>query len=137
MIRIKNNGFTLIEVLLALAMSALVLTPILMLLGTTVPGVARSSRKLGRFLAAKTVLESSIFKSAYDPKYSLKKVAIPEQNVTLSFEQSALDKDERFKAFPGLVKQQVIMEWTERGKKMNDRLITFTYRPEIKKKKKS
>lgn len=137
MIPTKNRGFTLIEVLLALALATLVLTPILILLGTNVPGVARSSRKIGRFLAAKTILESSIFKSAHDPKYNLKKISIPEQEVTVSYTQTSLEKDEKLKSFAGVVKAQVTMEWTERGKKMNDNLVTFIYRPEIKKKKQS
>jgi len=135
MIRIKNNGFTLIEVLLALALSALVLTPVLLLLGTNVPAVARSSYRLARFLAAKTVLDASVFKSLYDPQYSLKKVTVTDPQVTLSFKQQAIDQREEFKAFPGIVKQEVVMEWTDRNKKMTDSLITFMYRPEQKKKK--
>ena len=132
MIVSKNNvGFTLIEVLLALAIIGLVLTPIFLTQSNVLRRSSYASRMLARILAAKKMLIESEFALAGDAQEfsQQKKIMIPP--TLLTYRLRKIPETSALKKFKNVLWESVSFEWTdERGKKKQDQLVTFLYKPE-------
>ena len=135
MIHSKNdaNGFTLIEVLLALSILGMILTPLVLNQGRFLGRIALQSTLLYRtYLGEKFMLDSYVkFEQDNSQRKATKSVDDPK--TTLSFkitEPSSTIK----KLFRDLYKQEVTIEWEEMGTKYKDNLVTFLFAPELEEK---
>lgn len=137
MIRFKNHkcGFTLIEVLISLAITGVMLTPIFMLHEMIMNRVNRSSKAFEYILLGKNMLFSARQKQAPEAQdFSLTKEDIAfDATVTYALEKG-VDQKSSLALLPGLHREVVTVSWTDQGTKKQDRLITFIYKtPEQKK----
>lgn len=127
----NKNGFTLPEVLLSLAIIALILTPIFINQAVISRNVGRASRMLARiFVAKKILLESEL---ALAPEIqelkSEKKVDIP--RTTFLYELKKISDTSALKNFKNVLIESI--SWSDtpvKGKQ--DRLVTLLYKPEQK-----
>jgi prepilin-type N-terminal cleavage/methylation domain-containing protein len=134
-IQIGVNGFTLIEVIMALAITALVLTPIFILHGTILQRVNRGSIAFDMILYCKELLVEARQKQDPDAQEFTLDKSHAEFGATCKY---ALDKTvhqkSSFASLPGLHKESVTVNWTEQEQKKQERLVTFMYKkPEQKK----
>lgn len=135
MIVFKNNsnksGFTLPEVLLSLAIIALILTPIFINQAVISRNVGRASRMLARiFVAKKILLESELALAPETQELkSEKKVDIP--RTTFLYELKKISDTSALKNFKNVLIESI--SWSDtpvKGKQ--DRLVTLLYKPEQK-----
>jgi len=137
MIHSKNHkrGFTLIEVVLAMSIAALVFTPIFIMLSTIVQRVDRSSKAFDYILLCKDLLYGARQKQDPEAKeFSLDKTeAVFDATLTYSLEKD-IDAKSSLASLQGLHREMVKVSWTERDQKKQERLVTFVYKkPEQKK----
>jgi len=117
-----KQGFTLIEVLLALAIFMLVITPLFELTGRLVTRAADRARAAERVLVAESFLLEQRILSRYGKK-SPNSQKIAQSKATVTYQTSPLSGD--LKAFKGVMKEQVVIEWLHKGKKRTERIISF------------
>ena len=133
----KNHkaGFTLIETIMALAITALVLTPIFILHGTILQRVNRGSVAFDMFLYCKALLVEARQKQEVDAQSFTLDKQIAEFNATCVYKLDAtVHQKSSAGSLPGLHRESVIIDWTEQGQKKQERLVTFVYKkPEQKK----
>lgn len=130
-----KNGFTFIEVMIAMTITGLVLSPIFIIYGTILQFVDRSSQEFDGILLCKNLLYTARQKQDPDAQtFSLDKTEI-DFDATLSYSlEKGVDQKSLFASLQGLHKEQIIVSWTEQGTKKQDRLVTFMYKkPEQKK----
>jgi prepilin-type N-terminal cleavage/methylation domain-containing protein len=133
MIRSKNNtGFTLIEVLFAMAIIGIVLTPLIINQGNLLRWVARQSAVLYRtYLGEQFMIDSYIkFEQDNRQRSITKRVEDPEITLIFRIEQASPAIK---KLFRNTYTQKVTIEWEEVGTKYSDKLVTFLFLPELKK----
>jgi len=131
----KNHGFTLIEVILALAITGVALTPIFMIHEMIMNRVNRSSKLFEYMLLCKNLLFSARQKQEPDAQtFSLEKVEIDfDATVTYALE-NGVDKKLSLASLSGLHREVVTVAWTDQGTKKQDQLVTFVYKAPPEKK---
>ena len=137
MIHFKNHksGFTLIEVILSLAITGVVLTPIFMMHEMILNRVWRSSKAFDSIVLCKNLLYEARQKQDPDAQtFSLKKTEIDfDASLYYSLEKSVNQKSS-LASLQGLHTELVTVSWTEQGDRKQERLVTFMYKkPEQKK----
>ena len=137
MIRSKNHscGFTLVEVMLAMMIMALVLPPIFSIFGTVLQRVNKSSRRYDLTLLCKNFLYEARQKQEPDAQeFSLeKKETAFDGALTYSLEKG-VSQASSLKSLQGLHREVVTISWQENDQKKEDQLIAFVYKkPEQKK----
>jgi prepilin-type N-terminal cleavage/methylation domain-containing protein len=140
MIHFKNHkkGFTIVEVIIAMAITALVLTPIFVMHGMILTRVTRGSTAFDVIMQCKALLLEARQKQEPDAQeFSLEKPVV-ELDATRRYElDKAVDQKSSLAAMTGLHRESVVMHWTRDGQKMQERLVTFVYKkPEQKQKQK-
>lgn len=126
----KKPGFTLIEVLLALAIIALVLTPVFLTQINVYKGSTKAARMLARIFAAKTMLITSEFDLAPDARELRVEKKIDNPRTTLIYELKKVSEASALKKFKNLLNESVTMQWVDaNGKKRQEKLVTFLYKP--------
>ena len=130
-----NNGFTLIETVLAMAIAALVFTPILIILSTVIQRVDRYSSAFNYFLLGKNVLYEARQKQDPDAQiFLLDKPAIDSGPVVSYSLEKGVDQKSSLASVQGLHREVVKISWTDQARKKHEQLITFVYKqPEQKK----
>ena len=125
----NNNGFTLIEVLLALAIIGLILTPIFLGQAFIVRSNGRASRYLASLFAAKKYLvETELGLSAQVSEATSEK-KIDNPRTTLRYELKKIPSVSSLKNFKNVLIERV--SWADiRTPKKQDSLLTFLYKPE-------
>ena len=137
MIHFKNhkNGFTLIEVIISLAITGAVLTPIFMMHEMIMTRVSRSSRAFDYILLGNNLLyEARQKQEPAAQQFTLDKTdADSGAKLTYSLEKG-IDQKSSLASLQGLHKEFVAVSWTEQDQKKQERLVTFVYKkPEQKK----
>jgi prepilin-type N-terminal cleavage/methylation domain-containing protein len=137
MIRSKNRkpGFTLIEVMLAMTITALVITPIFLLYETIASRVSVSSRLSDYLVLCKNFLYQARQKQEPAAQtFSLEKKEA-EFNVELTYSlEKGVNEKSSLASLQGLHAEKVTAAWTEQGKKKQEQLVGFVYKkPEPKK----
>lgn len=135
MIHSKNHksGFTLIEVLMAMTITALVLTPIFLIYETVMQRVGVSSKAYDMIVLAKKLLyEAHQKQEQHAQTFSLEKT---ENDITLVYSLAqGVEQKSSLASLIGLHKEMVTLSWNERGQKKREQLVTFVYKqPEQKK----
>lgn len=131
----KGRGFTLVEVLFSLAISALMLGPLYILQADTLRNVINSDDHLMRVLIAKTFWTGIAFQGSNDdekekePKKKEKNIESPE--TTVMYERLPIEKKSSLAECDGLQYEKVTFSWRSiRGKEMKDQLIGLVWEPE-------
>jgi prepilin-type N-terminal cleavage/methylation domain-containing protein len=137
MIHFKNhkNGFTLIEVIISLAITGAILTPVFMIHEMILNRVSRSSRLFDYILLCSNMLYEARQKQEPDvQQFSLDKVDT-DFGVSLTYSlEKGVDQKSSLASVQGLHKEFVTVLWTEVDQKKQERLVTFVYKkPEQKK----
>lgn len=137
MILFKNhkNGFTLVEVILALAITGMVLTPMFMMYEMITNRVWRTSNAFDCILLASNFLYEARQKQDSEAQtFSLDKTDLGlDATLHYSLEQGVNQKSS-LNGLQGLHQEMVLVSWTEQDKKKQERLVTFVYKkPEQKK----
>lgn len=140
MIRFKNHnsGFTLVEVMIALAVAAIVLTPVFMLYNVMVRNVNRDSQRFNSIVSAKQVLNEAAQKQQPDTRQLSFDKKFEEFGFAAKYElQKIKDKKSSFGEIDDVYKEMVTVEWTDiNNQKRTERLVAFVYKPELKEQKK-
>jgi prepilin-type N-terminal cleavage/methylation domain-containing protein len=128
-----KKGFTLIEVLLALAIIGMVLTPILMIQSMIVRNTSKYSRLITRILQGKKFLiDSEIALTAdLDQSTAEKKVFNPE--TSMKYEMNKIPDGSALKKFKRIYKEAVTLQWRDQQGRHQEQIVTFIFRPESKK----
>jgi type II secretion system protein I len=132
MIVFKNkfrSGFTLIEVLLAMAIIGLVLTPVFTGQSAISASVARARRAFGAILAAKNFLIDTEFNLAPDARtFATSKKS--DEGTILKYELKPLPDSSSLKKFKNVLIQSVTIQSPKARSKKQERVVTFIYKPE-------
>lgn len=138
MIAFKNHsGFTLVETLAALAIFALVATPIFLLESSLTRRVAQSTRQAEMVLEAKKFLYDTRIawqKTGQEPQKAEKK--IEQKGLVLRYIPQKIGETSSLKAIYGLWHERVLLEWTDAQGKQTDELIAYRVVPPQEKDKK-
>lgn len=137
MIHFKNhkNGFTLIEVIISLAITGAILTPVFMIHEMILNRVSRSSREIDYMILCNNFLyEARQKQEPHAQQFVLDKVDT-DFGVSLTYSlEKGVDPKSSLASLSGLHKESVAVSWTEVDQKKQKRLVTFVYKkPEQKK----
>lgn len=124
---IKNNrGFSLIEVLLAVAIVAMVITPIFILQASAARAVGRKAKLYDRIVAG----YSFLIECSFIPKpreNDAKKIDQPV--VELRYAATEPSGKSTLAEIPHLMVDRVTINWLERTAKKEDKVIAVRYQP--------
>lgn len=125
----KNNanfGFTLIETMLAIALIAMVMTPLMITQGTIVQAIARISMRLQRIFFAENFFVEARADADGESKFSLdKKVDSP--STKLAFERKPIDSKSSLAKIDNLVIERIQATWQDENKSQNEVLVSVQY----------
>ncbi len=125
----SRNGFTLIEVLLAMAIIGLVLTPIFNGQSAISRSVSRARRAFGGILAAKKFLIDTEFNLAPEAQtFTTSKKS--DEGITLKYELKKIPDSSALKKFKNVLIQSVTIQAPQTQSKKQERLVSFIYKPE-------
>lgn len=133
MIPFKNklSGFTLVEVLLALAIIGIVLTPIFLIQQVVLRNSSSSARLFSRLIQAKDFLVDQQFENVQETQEVNAEHKIANPPTTLIFNSKKIPENSALKKIKHVMIDSVTMQWTdERNKKRQEKLVTFSFKPE-------
>jgi prepilin-type N-terminal cleavage/methylation domain-containing protein len=130
MMHSKNlDGFTLIEVMLAVAIMATILTSIFISVGSIMSSVGSFSSHYQRLVHAKNYLIDARQHELENKKIGPQTIDYPQ--TTLTYQKERLSGTSA-KSYKDVFKEKVLIEWTENNRKRTDSLISFVFAPEKK-----
>ncbi|CAN5167654.1 hypothetical protein BH09DEP1_BH09DEP1_1980 [soil metagenome] len=130
----SNSGFTLIEVLLALAIIGIVLTPIFVVQSIVLRRTSSGAQLFSRIIHAKDLLVDQQFENIQQAQPSSVERKITNPPTALAFSSKKLPENSALKKFKNVTLDSITMQWTEAGnRKRQEKLISFTFRPEEQK----
>ena len=125
----NHAGFTLIEVLLALAIIGLVLTPIFLGQAFIVRSNGRASRYLASLFAAKKYLAETELGLSAEVSETASEKKIDNPRTVLRYELKKIPPTSSLKNFKNVLIERV--SWADmRTPKKQDSILTFLYKPE-------
>jgi len=137
MIHFKNlkKGFTLVEVIISLAITGVMLTPIFMMYEMIMHRVSRSSREFDYILLCNNFLYEARQKQEPEAQQFLLDKKDLETGVSLVYSLDAkVDQKSSLVSLQGLHRELVTASWEDVDQKKQERLVTFVYKkPEQKK----
>jgi prepilin-type N-terminal cleavage/methylation domain-containing protein len=121
-----NAGFSLIEVLLALALIAFVITPMMFQQSTVLDSVYRMSRRLEYVYAAEQFwYEAHAIMPPNAPTFSQEKKL--NDGTTLTFTRGPLDAKSSLAKQQHLVQERLIIAWQEFDQPKRDQMVTYVH----------
>jgi prepilin-type N-terminal cleavage/methylation domain-containing protein len=135
----NRQGFTLIEVLLAMAIMALVLTPIFVTQGTLLQSVSKVSRKMARIFFEKQFLFDTAFKTQLQEQKDTPLITIEKNfndpEVFLTYEVLPIPKNSKLVNFADVYIERVKSRLQQDNKNQQIDLVTFAFKPPLPKKR--
>lgn len=129
----NKSGFTLIEVLLAMAIIGLVLTPIFSIQLSVLRSNSKASQTLARIFLGKQFLVENEFSLKADEQEKRIEKKIDRPPTTLIYQLGKIPENSALKKFKNVLLETVTMQWVDRqGKKRQEKLVTFVHKPETK-----
>lgn len=130
-----NCGFTLVEVILSLAITGLVLTPIFIIHGGVLERVGRTSQAFDVIMYCKELFYEARKKQEPDAQEFTLEKGMVDFNGTRTYRlEKSINQKSSLASITGLHKESVTMTWTDLGEKKREELVTFVYKaPEQKK----
>jgi prepilin-type N-terminal cleavage/methylation domain-containing protein len=131
MVHSKNtNGFTMMESIFAVAIIAVVLTPIFILQGNTLRNVATIANYMQRlFFAADFLQQARQTQAPIVRQFMLEKKENNPQTI-LKYELSST-QNPALKDIPGILQEKVTITWQEDRHRRSDALVSYVYKPKI------
>lgn len=132
MIRFKNKktvhaAFTLLEVLIAIAIIGIVLTPLFVSQSTLFKHVITRSLQIDRLMQVKAFLaEARRAKPEHSEQFVFEK-KVTKPATQLKYEFKALPAESPFSKIAQLYQEQVTASWQERGAQQTESFINFVY----------
>ena len=124
----KRYGFSLIEVLIALSIAAIVFAPILISYGTALRGVGYYVQLLERIRFAQNFLIDRARQMRLTKETSKKvEQAISDPEMKLTFVQDTPPKESSLSSIADLQRQRITMKW---GNNVEEQIVTFVYLPQ-------
>ncbi len=134
MIHSKNHSaFTLIETMFAIAIAALVLTPLFILQGTMLQQVSRASNKIERIFLAQQFMYEARRAMPFDTQTFTLEKKIDTPTTFLKYEIRPLPPQSSLAQINGLYLEYVIISWKDGIQQKQNKLVNFIYKPERKK----
>ncbi len=138
MMRFKNHkyGFTLVEAMLSMMIIGVVLSPILLLFGTIMQRVSKSSEHMYAILWGKQLLGEAREKQEVDAQEFTLDKKREESSAQLKYVlEKGVDQKSSLAPYAGLHREIVSIMWTDYlGVQHRDELVTYVYKqPEQKK----
>lgn len=123
------KGFTLIEVLVALAIVAIVLTPLFIMEGNTLNSLGRLVARSARIMAAREFLADQLLAATTQetPARTAQR-AVANPPTQLRYEL-ADPSSAALKKYKGLKRARVTAQWTSKGRQQQEGVVTFIYQP--------
>jgi prepilin-type N-terminal cleavage/methylation domain-containing protein len=119
-------GFTLIETMLAIALIAMVMTPLMVTQGTIVQAIARISLRLQRIFFAENFFIEARADADDQSKFSMdKKIDLP--NTKLVFERKPIDAKSSLAKIDNLVIDRIQASWQDENKQEKEVLVSLQY----------
>lgn len=129
----NNNGFTLLEVLVAVMIVAMIMGPLFLWQTSVMSRTYQASGELNRLFIARSFLVSNQLPSA-DKQSLVKEEAHKDPAMLLKYEEKKLPENSSIKSFNNIVLSTVTFSWKEGKSNRTRRLVSFTYKkPESKK----
>lgn len=123
----NSDGFTLIEVLLALSIMVMVLTPILISQNTIMSSISSFSTRLARIMRAKNFLVQAHRNALEDKKTGQETIQDPVTTLIYKQDKASGAIANKFK---DIYRETVQIEWTDDNNKRQDVLVSFVFKPE-------
>lgn len=129
----NRNGFTLVEVMIALVVIGLAITPLLITESNVMNATARATAMWRRFTTAHHFLITNAAElSADQPTLTLENQST-RPSMTMKFSAQKVADSSSVAAFKQLYVQRVTYEWQEGAAKKQETLQKFVVMPEAKK----
>ena len=134
MIHFKNHSaFTLIVTMFAIAITAIVLTPLFILQGSILQQVSRASHKIERiFLAQQFMYEAKRAMPLDTREFTLEK-KIDNPTTFLKYEIRATPLKSSLAQINDLYIESVAISWKDGTQKRQNKIVNFVYKPKHKK----
>lgn len=123
----SKHGFTLIEVVLAVAIMAAILTPLFISQGTTLLSIGTFSDRYRRIIAAKSYLLGACKDQSEHKKTEARHLEEPPTTLTYTREKLSGPLGKQFK---DMYRQQVKIQWTEGTRTYSDVLVGLVFDPQ-------
>ncbi len=127
------HGFMLLEVLIALAIVGIALTPILGLQSNILRSIVHITARIERFFLAEDFFlqsRAAFLKQESNETKQDKKVANPP--TTLTYAAKPIKEEGAFKLLPGIIQEETEYQWQEGNAKQRDMFISYVYKPRKK-----
>ena len=126
----NRHGFTLAEVMVAVVIIGLVMTPIFVLQGNTFRSINLGARNLERITSAFLFMAQTSIDKKKEPTSTVeKKIGA----TTLRYQMMELPKESSLKDAKNMYVERVTLTWQEGKKKKEEKIVMLRYRPEVKK----
>ncbi len=129
----NNNGFTLLEVLVAVMIVAMIMGPLFLWQTSVMSRTYQASGELNRLFIARSFLVSNQLPSA-DKQQSVKEETPNDPAMLLTYEAKKIPETSSITSFNNIVLTTVTFSWKDGKSNRTGRLVSFTYKkPESKK----
>lgn len=130
MIHFKNhNGFTLLEAIFALAIAAIVLTPLFILQGNVLQRVSSSAARLQRMFFAQNYIYEIRQDTAPNVHDSNHEKKIDDPGMLMQYSLKPVQKKSSLASVEGLLSERVSFSWEWQSKGYTDQLVTLLFKP--------
>ena len=132
----SRSGFSLMEVLAAIAIFSIIMSPLFILQGTVYTRLVRSAQRLQRTWFAQAFLERAHEKLKADTTTFTADEEQPFPHTQLHYELSHVSSDSPFASLKDLYVESVSARWRTQGEEEKSHLVTFVFKPQPLKKEK-
>jgi len=136
MMHSRSRGFSLVEVMIAIGIIAIGLTPALLLQNMVLTRVHRMGTRLNRVFLAKQFIFTAREKrgEGVDEFYLEDQEESPKTK--LLYRSEPVDSEAKFDGLRGLYSERVVLSWQDGTERQRENLVTFGFEPVRDRKKK-
>lgn len=131
----KESGFSFVEVMIAFAIVAIMMTSIFATQGSLLATVVRRSHNLARLFFAKQFMINSAFYVPSENSTVTLEEKLDDPETFLTYTAKPVSPESVFAKLPDLYVQKVEFRWQQEGKEQKDYLISFMFKPKPPEKK--
>jgi len=134
MIHFKNHSaFTLIEAMFAIAITAIVHTPLFILQGTILQQVSRASHKIERIFLAQQFMHEAKSTMPFDTREFTLEKKIDNPPTLLKYKIRPIPPQSSLTQINDLYIESVTISWKDETQPKQNKTVNFVYKPKHKK----